>query len=95
MLEFIDEADYYARTGLLFPTNIRNEIEMANNKFASDLEELLVHINESMGYVIRDAEQRGISPYAMKHTDGAFAMERLLLAKAHTMDAMVVLKGIK
>lgn len=61
-------------------------------EFITELKQLLDNINESINYLELRAVAMGISPYAMKHTDGSLAMERMLLAKAHVMHTMVLLK---
>lgn len=63
-----------------------------HDSFISELEELLDQIEQSMAYTKLEAKKMDISPFAMRHSDGSFAMANLLDAKARTLSTLILLK---
>ena len=61
--------------------------------FKEEVQELVSQIDESIRYMTIVAERQGISVYELKHMDGTFAMERLLLAKSHALQTLAYLQG--
>lgn len=62
------------------------------DEFTTELNDLLKNINISLDYIKIDAEKRGFSASEMKHTDGSYAVERLLSAKAQVLHSLVMLR---
>lgn len=69
------------------------EEPMATRKFTTEIEELLVQINLSIHYLTIDAENDGIAVYEMKLPDDSLSIERLLLAKAYTINTIAIINS--
>lgn len=65
-----------------------------NGEFTTELNELLGEINLSLEVITIEANNMGISASQLKHTDGSYALERLLSAKAQVMHSLVMLRTI-
>ena len=60
--------------------------------FTTEIEELLDNIDMAINYLTMEANMKGIPPYSLKHTDGSSALTPLLLAKAHALHTLVLLR---
>lgn len=64
---------------------------MSQRELKTDLESLLVLINEQIDEVYREARGAKVEPTSMKNTDGTFVLVPLLVAKAQVAAALAVM----
>lgn len=66
-----------------------------DNFILEDLENLLETINEQIHEVEVEAHELGISPAKLRLSNGDWALKSLLVAKAHTINAMALMKSME
>lgn len=70
---------------------LARESMMNFNKLTTEIEDLVTNIDTAIEYMERIAEQRGISIYELKNSDGSMSVAGLLNAKAHAFHTLVLL----